>query len=75
MNIAPTNKSDLDACNNLYLASDEEVSEKINELLVWVQDINWPVATSICERLKSIGSPLVEPLRKILPDSNEIWKY
>jgi hypothetical protein len=75
MNIVPANKSDLDACNNLMQASDEEVKEKIIELLEWVQDINWPVASHVCERLKNIGSPLVEPVRKILLGSDEVWKY
>ena len=75
MNIVPANKSDLDACNNLSQASDEEVNEKINELLEWVQDINWPVAVHICERLKNIGSSLVEPVKNILLSNDEVWKY
>ena len=75
MNIVPANKSDLDACNNLLQASDEEVKEKLNELLEWVQDINWPVAVHICERLKNIGSPLVEPVKNILLSTDEVWKY
>ena len=75
MNIVPAHKSDLEACHNLSMASDEEVKEKINELLEWVQDINWPVAPRICERLKNIGSPLIEPIRNILLGTDEVWKY
>ena len=48
---------------------------KLNELLEWVQDINWPVAVHICERLKNIGSPLVEPVKNILLSNDETWKY
>ena len=75
MNIVPAHKTDLAACHNLSMASDEEVIEKMDELLEWVQDINWPVAPRICERLKNIGSPLIEPIRKILVGTDEIWKY
>jgi hypothetical protein len=75
MNIVPVNKSDMDACKNLSQASDEEVIENIYVLLEWVQDINWPVAPRICERLKSIGEPLAMPVREILQGSDEIWKY
>lgn len=75
MNIVPTHNLDLDTCNNLSLASDEEIYEKIPELLEWIQDINWPVAQLICKRLENIGSPLIEPVRKILHGSDDIWKY
>ena len=75
MNIVPANKSDLVACNNLANATDEEVKEKINELLEWVQDMNWPVAPLVCKRLKVIGKPLIEPVTNILRGSDEIWKY
>ena len=75
MNIVPAHKSDYEACNNLALASDAEVSEKLIELLEWVQDINWPVAPLICDRLKKIGSPLVEPVKNILRGTDDDWKY
>jgi hypothetical protein len=75
MKIVPTHKSDLDACINLSVASDEEVEKKISELLEWIQDINWPVAPLICERLKDIGAPLIEPVRNILSGGDDVWKY
>ena len=75
MNIVPNNKCDLETCNNLSQATDEEVEEKIYELLEWVQDINWPVAPLICNRLKLIGNPLVEPVKKVLRSTDETWKY
>lgn len=75
MSIVPKNKIDLDACKNLRLASDAEVEQHLMELLPWLQDMNWPVATHVCDRLKSIGSPLVEPVAGILSGNDEVWKY
>ncbi len=65
----------MDACENLSKASDTEVVEKITSLLEWMQDLNWPVAPHICERLKSIGSPLVSPVKTILLGNDDVWKY
>jgi hypothetical protein len=51
MKIVPSNKSDFEACNNLQVTSDEEVLKNIAELLEWLQDINWPEATKVIERI------------------------
>jgi hypothetical protein len=75
MNIVPKNKSDIEACNNLAKATDSEIKENIFQLLEWVQDINWPVASLVCERLKNIGHPLVAPIKEILNSDDNIWKY
>ena len=75
MNIVPASKIDLDACENLARASDDEVIKNISELLQWVQDINWPVAPLICKRLESLGGSLVAPVKNILNGEDDIWKY
>jgi hypothetical protein len=75
MNMVSANKRDLSACNNLLRASDEEVEEKLIEHLEWVQDINWPVASRVFERLKDIGDPLIEPVKSIHRGNDENWKY
>lgn len=75
MNIVPSNKFDVQACEELAKASDDIVIINIPELLEWVQDINWPVASLICDRLKNIGSPLVPHIKTILLGTDETWKY
>ena len=40
--------------------------KKIVELLKWLQDITWPVAQPICERLKNIGPSLINELENIV---------
>ncbi len=75
MIIVPTNKSDFIACENLEVAQDSEVIALLPELLEWLQDINWPVASVVLERISSLGEPLVEPVINILEGSDEVWKY
>ena len=75
MNIVPTNKSDFTACENLKVAQDREVIACLNDLLEWLQDINWPVAPKVLERISNLGQPLVKPVTDILEGSDEVWKY
>lgn len=62
MRIVPHHKSDMVAIENLARATDEEIINEIYELLSWLQDMNWPVAVPICEKIKDLGVPLVEPI-------------
>jgi hypothetical protein len=75
MDIVPTNKSDLSACDNLKIAQDEEVVARLNDLLGWLQDINWPVASKVLERISSLGQPLVKPVIEVLEGNDAVWKY
>ncbi len=75
MNIVPSDKFDVQACKELANTSDDIIIKNIPELLEWVQDINWPVASLICDRLKNIGSPLVPHIKTILLGTDETWKY
>lgn len=51
------------------------VAEHLPELLVWLQDMNWPGARTIAEFLVSIGIPLVPHILKILNGDDEDWIY
>ena len=75
MTIVPTHKSDLNACEALAECSDTEVAAHIRDLLVWTQDINWPVARHVVNRLRRIEAPLIEPVREVLGGSDDVWKY
>ncbi|KAJ9445453.1 hypothetical protein DIPPA_00794 [Diplonema papillatum] len=73
----PVHKCDLAACRALQRASDDIVGPNAAALLEWVQDVNWPVAGPVMERLALLRSDyLLEPLRYILRDSGDaVWKY
>jgi len=51
------------------------VVQNLQELLEWLQDVNWPVASPIANRLSKIGLPLAGPINTILSGADESWKY
>jgi hypothetical protein len=75
MRIIPKSKLDIEACENLSEATDDDVNPHIYELLIWIQDLNWPVARPVAERLSRLGDELIEPILTVLDGDDEIWKY
>jgi hypothetical protein len=43
-------------------------------LLMWVRDMNWPIAGTVCRFLASVGAPLAPRLREILDGDDGVWK-
>jgi len=75
MEFIPSSKFDLNACEVLQKTSPEVLRAEIRSLLVWVQDINWPVALPVMNALKLQGSYLVAPISEVLRGNDESWKY
>ncbi len=75
MNIIPKDKYDLESVSNLYGIPNEELEPYLSELLVWVQNLNWPVAKIISKKLSMCGLEIVEPIKEILKSDDAIWKY
>ncbi len=75
MSIIPKDKMDLEACKKLEIASDSEIINNLEELLTWLQDINWPVANPIAQRISKLGNNLVKPVTNILQGNDNVWKY
>ena len=73
--IVPNNKHDIEACNYLSQASDKNVNENLSELFEWLQDVNWPVAFHVINRIKKLDKTLSEPIKEILNSSDGGWKY
>jgi hypothetical protein len=75
MNNFPNHKQELEACSRLQGASIAEVEEHLVELLVWLQDMNWPVAAHVVNKLQNCGKALIEPVSNILYGDDGTWKY
>ncbi len=75
MNLVPASKDDFAACANLAAATDDQVARFAGELLEWLQDMNWPVARLVQQRLARTGTRLVEQIIEILGGDDEIWKF
>lgn len=70
----PRDKGDMDAAEALCAAPSAALVPHINELLEWLQDMNWPVARPVAQALARCGVALVEPCRHVLHSSDDIWK-
>lgn len=75
MRIVPNSKADDEACKNLALAKDDDIKPHIYELLECLQDLNWPIAAPVSERLSVLGVELVEPILDVLNSDDDPWKY
>ena len=75
MNIIPKDKHDLESISSLDSIPNDELEPYLPELLVWIQDMNWPVAGVISKRLSKSGREVVEPIKKVLKSDDAIWKY
>ena len=73
--LVPKHKCDDDACAALAAASDQDVIPYISDLLQCLQDLNWPIAGPVADRLSRLGHELVEPITEVLSGTDEIWKY
>lgn len=75
MDLVPTSKSDFEACKRLANASDADVGPVVPQLLEWLQDMNWPVAVHVRDRLAKVVTDIIEPVRTVLIGHDDIWKY
>jgi len=74
-NYIPTSKGDIRAVKNLSRLSFETISADVPELLVWMQDMNWPVGRGIAIYLRPHINEIKESLLDILKSNDDIWKY
>jgi len=51
------------------------IKNHLDELLVWLQDINWPGAKIIADLLTTIGKPLIPSIKKVLKTDDGMWIY
>lgn len=71
----PRDKFDLAAANAAIGAGWPQIEPVAEQLLQWVQDVNWPVAKVLAPFLAGIGAPLAPYIRRVLAGNDEVWKY
>lgn len=62
--LIPKNKGDIARAEQLKNYSYEQIKTIVPELLIWIQDMNWPVAKAVSEFLQSISEFLTEDIFK-----------
>jgi Domain of unknown function (DUF5071) len=71
----PADKADVEVAVALAHLEPTQLEPYVSELLAWLMDGNWPVASPVAAALARCGLPLVEPVRRILSSDDDIWKY
>jgi len=71
----PKDKHDVSAVDRARATGFPSFNEAIPELLVWIQDLNWPVAEPVASVLQNAGPEIAPHIRKILAGRDAVWKY
>jgi len=71
----PKNKSDYESIARLKTLKNEGIEQIADEILEWVQDINWPIASEICDLLIPLDTKIISGVRKILNTEDYDWIY
>lgn len=71
----PNDKDDQVAVDNLKGLDWTEIEPHIDELLVWLQDMNWPVARGVGDKLSAYTNKLKAGILAVLRGSDGLWKY
>ena len=73
----PSDPSVWEQCASIiYKKSDTELEPYLDELLEWLQDLNWPGAITIAERLKKFsGEKLKKPVENAIAKSNKMTEH
>lgn len=71
----PTNKLDVENAEHLMNLGYPQVAPVLSHLLMWLQDINWPVGAVLAPFLATVGAPILPYVREILQSDDELWKY
>lgn len=73
--LIPQDKHDFETVRKLQHYNKEELSPIIPDLLMWLQDMNWPIADEIKKLLLIFNEDLVPHVRSILLTDDGEWKF
>ena len=71
----PKDKFDLEAIDRANGVGFPTLNPVLPELLLWLQDLNWPVARVMADLLITAGPELVPAMRSALVSGDSIWKH
>jgi hypothetical protein len=73
--LIPKEKGDIDTACRLTNYSYDEIKPIVNELLVWIQDMHWPLSSLVADYLESISEKLTDEILEVLKGNDDIWKF
>jgi hypothetical protein len=73
--LIPKDKGDVATARKLKEYSYEEIKDIIPDLLMWLQDMNWPVAGPVADYLETITARITPQIITVLLTNDPTWKY
>jgi len=73
--LIPKDKGDLETAEKLWHFSPEEIMPIVPDLLMWLQDLHWPVSEPVSKYLQAISEHLTDEILEILKGNDNEWKY
>jgi hypothetical protein len=73
--LLPRHKSDADRVRAVVALGYPGVAPVLPDLLVWLQDANWPISRAVARFLVSVGEPVFASVRDVFAGTDGIWKY
>lgn len=71
--LIPESKFDFGAIQRLQQLDSQDLIPILPELLVWLQDINWPVAIPMSKILLTVPDEIVAHVRDVLHTDDTEW--
>lgn len=71
----PNDKFDNEAVKRATALGYPDLNPILPDLLVWLQDINWPVAPEVAALLRDAGTAIAPHVNAILSSTDGPWKY
>jgi hypothetical protein len=73
--VLPRNKHDFERVEEIKRLDRNKIISLLPQLLEWVQDFNWPIASEIVDLLLTFPEEIVPEMKKVLATNDYIWKY
>ncbi len=72
--LVPKDKHDISSIEKLSSIDIKEVEPILEDLMIWIQDINWPVAKELIKVLPRFHLMLVPVIHNIFETGDDVWK-
>jgi hypothetical protein len=73
--LIPTNKFDTEKIRQLVKVDRKDIVPILPQLMEWIQDMNWPVATPVLELLVTFPEEVVPLIKDVIATDDGNWKY
>ena len=73
--LLPQSKHDLHSIPLIVETGYPAIAPILDELLDWTADSNWPVARPLADFLLTLGTPLIDPISRILRGTDGTQKW